>query len=175
MRSKRSFIAIMLCIALMATMLVGCGGKTKDEPKKDAVESPAVDDGDDTQEPVVDSKDKEVVTFITNRTDLIKTTFADYKADFESKNPNIEIKFESMTDYETDMGIRMQTDKYGDVLMLPNSIQSTDFANFFEPLGTVEELGDKYKEDYLYAKYTDGVVYGLPAFRSEERRVGKEC
>ena len=46
----------------------------------------------------------------------------------------------------------MQTTEYGDVLMIPNSVKSSDFATFFEPLGTKSELSEKYDEASLSAK-----------------------
>jgi ABC-type glycerol-3-phosphate transport system substrate-binding protein len=80
---------------------------------------------------------------------------------FNQKYPDVTVKFEAITDYEGNVAIRMSTKEYGDVLMLPNSVPSNEFADFFEPLGTVDELSSKYKEEFLNAKISNGLVYGL--------------
>ena len=160
---KRKVVSTMLCVAMVASMLVGCA------QTKEAEVTTTDETADETTEVSADEVETEVVaeditgeiTVITHRTDLIDTKFADYKAAFEAKYPGTTVNFESITDYETDMGIRMQTTEYGDVLSLPNSIQNADFANYFEPMGTVDELKTKYKEDFLYAKQYEGTVYGL--------------
>ena len=59
------------------------------------------------------------------------------------------------------MAIRIHTEDYGDVLMLPNAVPSTELSKYFEPFGTVEELSSKYRAPYLYSKWFDNQVYGL--------------
>ena len=92
---------------------------------------------------------------------MVDTKFADYKKEFEARYPDVNIKFEAITNYENDVAIRMGTTDYGDVLMLPASISSNDFADFFVPLGEVEELSKKYKSEFLNAKISGKQVYGL--------------
>ena len=118
---KRKVVSTMLCVAMVASMLVGCA------QTKEAEVTTTDETADETTEVSADEVETEVVaeditgeiTVITHRTDLIDTKFADYKAAFEAKYPGTTVNFESITDYETDMGIRMQTTEYGDVLSLP--------------------------------------------------------
>lgn len=110
------------------------------------------------------------ITVITQRTDLVDTVFQDYKEQFEEKYPDVTVSFEAMTDYEGEIAVRMNTQDYGDVLLIPNSVKPSQYASFFEPLGTVEEMGEKYIlteekafEDQVYGVNitvnTQGLVY----------------
>ena len=99
------------------------------------------------------------ITVITQRTDIVDTVFQDYKAEFEAKYPEVTVDFEAMTDYEGEIAVRMNTDDYGDVLLIPNSVKPDQFATFFEPLGSVEEMGEEYR--LVQEKAYDGEVYGL--------------
>ena len=99
------------------------------------------------------------ITVLTQRTDLVDNVFQDYKAEFEKKYPDVTVKFEAITDYEGEIAIRLNTEDYGDVLLIPNSVSKDQLANYFEPLGTVDEL----KKDYLFVEEQsyDGTGYGL--------------
>jgi ABC-type glycerol-3-phosphate transport system substrate-binding protein len=100
------------------------------------------------------------ITVLTQRTDIVNTVFQDYKKKFEAKYPGTTVKFEAITDYEGEVRIRMNTKEYGDVLLIPNSVTDDLLPNFFEPLGTVDELKDKYRF-VRNEKVFDGKVYGL--------------
>ena len=81
----------------------------------------------------------EAITVLTNRTDIVDTVFtAEYAPAFAEANGGTEVKFEAITDYEGEVAIRMNTTEYGVVLLIPNSIKPDQYADFFEPLGTVE-------------------------------------
>jgi len=54
----------------------------------------------------------------------------------------------------------MNTKNYGDVLLIPNSVTADQLPLFFEPLGTVDELQNKYRF-VTNEKTFDGKVYGL--------------
>ncbi|MFC7549578.1 ABC transporter substrate-binding protein [Plantactinospora sp. GCM10030261] len=99
------------------------------------------------------------ITVLTHRTDLIDTVFADYKKKFETKYPGTSVRFEAITDYEGEVRIRMNTKEYGDVLVIPNSITSDQLPTFFEPLGTVEEMGKKYR--FVHEQASGDTVYGI--------------
>ncbi|MBE1875926.1 ABC transporter substrate-binding protein [Myceligenerans pegani] len=99
------------------------------------------------------------ITVITQRTDIVDTVFQDYKADFEAEYPDVTVNFEAITDYEGEIAVRMNTDDYGDVLLIPNSVKPDQFATFFEPLGSVEEMSQEYR--LVEEKAYDGQVYGL--------------
>lgn len=100
------------------------------------------------------------ITVLTNRTDLVNTTFVTYTQQFNQIYPNVKVEFEALTDYAGESKIRMNTKDYGDVLLIPDDVPVTQLPDFFEPLGTVEELGQKYM--FVTEKAYNGQVYGLP-------------
>ena len=50
------------------------------------------------------------ITVLTNRTDIVDTVFADYADQFNQIYPDVDVKFEAITDYEGEVKIRMNTD-----------------------------------------------------------------
>jgi ABC-type glycerol-3-phosphate transport system substrate-binding protein len=85
-----------------------------------------------------------------------------YAAEFKKTYPKVKVKFEGLTDYEGEVKIRMNTDDYGDVLMIPAAVSKNDYPKFFAPLGPAEELTAKYR----FSDKTDvgGKVYGIAQF-----------
>lgn len=109
------------------------------------------------------------ITVLTNRTDLVNTTFKDYAKTFEAKYPDVKVTFQGVTDYEGEVKTRMNTKDYGDVLLIPRSVASADLKDFFEPLGTVDKLGQKYR--FVNEQALDGTVYGLATFGNAQGMV----
>ncbi|MDR0784705.1 MAG: ABC transporter substrate-binding protein [Treponema sp.] len=102
------------------------------------------------------------LTVLTHRTDRLAnggdgSLEAMTKA-FEAAN-NCRVAYQGYTDYASDVATMMNTKDYGDVLMIVDSVKIADLGVFFEPLGTFEELNEK----YLWAdvKMYQGAVYGL--------------
>ena len=105
------------------------------------------------------------ITVLTNRTDLVDTTFADYAATFEEQYPGTTVTFEALTDYEGDTKIRLNSKDYGDVLLIPSSnVTKDDYADYFEPLGSTDELSEKYR--FTNDGSFDGTAYGISTFGS---------
>ncbi len=99
------------------------------------------------------------ITMLLNRTDIVNTVFQEYAEEFNELYPDVTVEFEAISDYEGQTKIRMNTQDYGDVLLLPQ-VHKHELADFFEPLGEEEEL----EEDYLFvddAAY-EGTTYGIP-------------
>ena len=102
-------------------------------------------------------------TILNHRTDLDesgawKTLYVD---PFQAKYPGIKnITTESIRDYHTDVRTRMNTDDYGDVLVIPNGVTASEYSTFFEPLGTVDDLKTKYRFIEETGNY-QGTVYGI--------------
>ena len=143
-------------IAAMTIGLVACGGSA------DTTEGSRTSGKNETGEITG------TIIVLTNRTDLVDTKFADYKKAFEDKYPGTKVRFEPITDYEGDAATRIQTTDYGDVLLIPNSVPNTEFADYFEPLGTVDALSDTYDARWLNAKQSEGMVYGLAQYASAQ-------
>ncbi|MGG7176748.1 ABC transporter substrate-binding protein [Clostridium paraputrificum] len=103
------------------------------------------------------------ITVVTDRPDATEL-YEKIEKDFITKYPEVEdIVWESSSDYDTYITTRMNTKDYGDVLFVPFSMNGTpsEYENYFESLGTVEELEKKYI-DVTEADYNSN-VYGLPA------------
>jgi raffinose/stachyose/melibiose transport system substrate-binding protein len=142
--SRRAALTGIVAVAVSASLaLSGCSS------------TPANDRGEPAGE----------ITVLTNRTDLVDTTFADYAKTFEDKYPGTSVKFEALTDYEGDVKIRLNSKDYGDALLIPSSNVTKDqYASFFEPLGTVDEMSEKYR--FVDAGAYDGQSYGISTFGS---------
>jgi ABC-type glycerol-3-phosphate transport system substrate-binding protein len=133
---RKSLLAGSLALGLV---LAGCGsdGGGSDDPNAIAGE----------------------IVVLTQRTDIVDTVFQDYKRTFEAKYPDVTVTFEAITDYEGEVRIRMNTPEYGDVLLIPNSVTPDQLPTFFEPLGTVEEMSQKYR--FTREQAYEGQVYGV--------------
>jgi raffinose/stachyose/melibiose transport system substrate-binding protein len=136
--------------ATAALLLAACSGTST--AKKESVSAPT--------DP---SKVSGTITVLTNRTDLVQDgTLKKYAAEFKKVYPKVTVKFQGITNYEDDVKIRMNTDKYGDVLLIPNAIQRKDYPSFFVSLGTPAELSKKYR--YTSSATVNGQVYGVADF-----------
>ena len=102
-------------------------------------------------------------TILNHRTDLDQS--GDWKKlyvdPFQAKYPGIKsITTESITDYHNIVKTRLNTTDYGDVLVIPNGVTASEYPNFFEPLGTVDDLKTKYRFIEETGNF-DGKVYGI--------------
>ncbi|GGZ15674.1 carbohydrate ABC transporter substrate-binding protein [Streptomyces nitrosporeus] len=103
------------------------------------------------------------ITVLTQRTDLVQSGAMDaYAAEFNKIYPKVKVEFEGLTDYEGEVKIRMNTEDYGDVLMIPASVSKNDYPKFFSPLGAADAMAKKYRFSDKTA--VDGKVYGLAQF-----------
>jgi ABC-type glycerol-3-phosphate transport system substrate-binding protein len=102
------------------------------------------------------------ITVLTWRTDLVEDgTFDEYVEQFKAAYPEVtDVTVEGLTDYEGEVKTRMNTDSYGDVLAIPGSVTPDQYADFFEPLGTQEEIGAEYQ--WINDKSFEGQSYGIP-------------
>ncbi|MBC7549628.1 MAG: extracellular solute-binding protein [Cellulomonas sp.] len=140
---RRGRFAAATATAALLALTAGCSGAESPDASSDGAPSGPI-------------------TVLTNRTDLVDSTFAEYAKTFEAKYPEVTVTFEAVTDYEGEVKTRMNTKDYGDVLLIPNSVASTDLPDFFEPLGTTEELSTTYR--FTGEQATDGTTYGLATF-----------
>lgn len=105
---------------------------------------------------------KETITFINHKTDFKQDgTWDRYVKEFQKTHPNIEVKVQALNDYATNMKTRMNSNNYGDVFMLPDSVNAKDYSHFVEPFGKLSTLSKKYYG--VNAKQYHGTVYGLPS------------
>ena len=118
--------------------------------------------------PADDGKVAGEITVLTNRTDIVDTVFTDYAAEFEKAYPGTSVTFEAIADYESDVSTRLSSGSYGDVLLIPNTVTKAQLPQFFEPLGTIDELGETYRfvtemayEDNAYGVAVTGNAQGI--------------
>lgn len=100
------------------------------------------------------------ILVLTNRTDIVDTVFQDYAKKFNEKYPDVKVEFEGITDYEGQVKIRMNSKEYGDALLIPNDVPVQELSNYFEPLGTVDELSKTYL--HVDEDAYENKVYGIP-------------
>ncbi|MFE9681257.1 ABC transporter substrate-binding protein [Streptomyces sp. NPDC002701] len=164
MNRRTKIAGSLAAAALLAAGCTGSGGTSK---------------GADAKAPTDPAEVSGTITVLTHRTDLVQDgTMASYAAEFKKTYPEVEVEFDALTDYEGEVKIRMNTENYGDVLMIPAVIKKNDYPKFFASLGTRTERAKK----YLFTDFTTvgGKVYGqspmgaLPGF-VYNKRVWKEA
>ncbi|MGW0332926.1 extracellular solute-binding protein [Streptomyces sp. NPDC003011] len=142
--NRRHILATVLGAALLIPGCTGTGGTSK---------------GADAEAPDDPSKVTGTIKVLTVRTDLVQDgTMKKYAAEFNKTYPKVKVEFEALTNYESEVKIRMNTENYGDVLLIPAVIKKDDYPKFFASLGTSEERAKKYR----FTDFTtvDGKVYG---------------
>lgn len=151
-----------LMTGVMIFSLAACGARQETQQTPTQQETTAVS----TETSVKEESDEitGTITVFTDRADMVKTKLAEYKLEFEAKYPGTEVIFQSFNNYETDVSTRIVEGNYGDVLFIPNSVSNTKLQEYFEPLGTIEELSEKYNEQYLQERQQEGIIYGLPQY-----------
>ena len=148
---KVRFLSLALGGVMMATTIAGCSKPAQTvQPQPTSVEAST---GMDTK--AVSGK----ITFISHRTDLMNGGWDKYEAKFKEKYPNVDVEFEALKDYEGDIAIRMNSQEYGDVLMMPGKMKEKDMPSYFIPLGSKTELEKKY--EFVTDRYIGDDLYGI--------------
>jgi ABC-type glycerol-3-phosphate transport system substrate-binding protein len=133
------------------------GGASSSAPAAGSGSPSAVASGGASVDPASVKGD---ITVLTNRTDLVTDgTLKGYGDEFNKIYPNVKVTFQGLTDYEGETKTRMSTSNYGDVLLIPNALARTDYAQFLEPLGDPATLSAKYR--FIPNGTVNGVVYGI--------------
>lgn len=151
----------LMAVTLMVSMFAGCSSNNNNANKETNTNAGTTTEA--TAAPADDTAAKDIkgdITVITQRTDIVDTVFKEYAAKFNEKYPDVKVNFEALSTYEDQIKIRMSTDDYGDVLLLPTSIAVKDIPDFFEPLGKLEDLEKQYTG--LEDRTVDGISYGIP-------------
>ena len=133
------WMALAIAGVMAMTSMAGCGSSGEDST-------------------AASSSKANKLTVLTHRTDM-DAIFKTYAEEFEKEHDGIDVEFENLNDYQNNISTRMGTNDYGDVLMIPANITKDKFKDFFEPIGTYDELSEKY--GYLSDVNVDGTIYGL--------------
>ncbi|RKP50059.1 extracellular solute-binding protein [Cohnella endophytica] len=158
-------LSMSLFIVLLAGLLSGCSGnKNNDNAGNTASATPSgsssAESGDTPESSSAEPALSGSITVLTQRTDIVDILQKEFTDEFNKAYPDIKVKWEAVQDYENNIKIRMNTEDYGDVLLIPNNVEPKDFPNFFEPLGDYE--ADKSKYSQIDAHRFEGKYYGIP-------------
>jgi raffinose/stachyose/melibiose transport system substrate-binding protein len=161
----RKRLTAILAVFLLSVSLVACsnGGAASATTASQAPAATATAVAPTEAAPSEAAVTCDKFTILNHRTDLAENGDWDklYVAPFKAKYPGIkEVSVESIRDYHTDVRTRMNTTEYGDVLVIPNGVTASEYASFFEPLGTVEDLKTKYRFIEETGNF-EGTVYGI--------------
>lgn len=114
------------------------------------------------------------IVMMTNRIDLIENgTFQGYADQFQEKYPEAHIEFEGLSNYASDILVRLSTKDAGDVLLLPVNLPAKELEYFFEPLDEEITANERFTSfsSYEGKRYglstgttTVGIVYNKRAF-----------
>lgn len=152
---KRKLLMLLLG-ALTMFLLAACSGGSDDAGSDSDNGKPAAESWREKDPTEIEGE----ITVITQRTDIVDTVFQDYAKEFQKKYPNVKVSFEALTSYGSEIMPRMNTKDYGDVLLIPTEIPIADIPNYFEPLGSLEEMEKEYMG--IEERAVDGTVYGIP-------------
>ena len=150
-------LSLAACSTNTTSTSTGDSGAANNSTDSSAADNNSTDNstaGDSTA-----SGDKLTLTVLTHRTDRKDDgTLAEMTKSFEEAN-NCTVVYQAFTDYATDDPTMMNATEYGDVLMIPDTVKLEDLSNFFEPLGTYDEMNEKYM--WADKKMYDNTVYGI--------------
>lgn len=152
-------IISLLGLVMLGASLSACGNEEQTQQAPSQGQNVAMSESGEESDEIATT-----LIVYTDRLDMVKTKFAEYKAIFEQENPGTEIIFKAFSDYEMAVTERLNEGDYGDVVLIPHRVSSDQLEQYFEPLGTVEELSETYHEKYLQEAQRDGVVYGLAQY-----------
>ncbi len=156
MNIKR-IISLAAVASLSMAMLASCGSNDESSTSEKK-------DNSSTAEAVVERIDGKGATIkvLTNRTDRLSQggdgSMEERTKAFEEAF-NCKVEYTGFTNYADDVSKMMTTKDYGDVLAIPDSVELKDLGNFFEPLGTYDELKETYR--WVDKKMYDKTVYGI--------------
>lgn len=179
MRKSKKVISMMLALSMVFS-LSACGSKndeatsTSAEPANSAEASATeettstgaktVADGITTIDQIELGTDYEDVTatikVLTHRTDLVDTSLVEYVKQFNEMYPNITVEYEGITNYADDITTRLTASDWGDICMIPTSVDKSELSTYFVPFGDLTTLSEKYI--MLNDKSSEGTVYGIP-------------
>lgn len=169
MKKAKRIFALSMATLMAAASLTACG--SGDSETKGGDTNASTDTNSESSslpEKITDIKLGEDYTdlkadikILTHKTDIVDTVFQDYIKEFQKLYPNINITYEAMTNYGDDVTMRLTTEDWGDICMIPTSVDKADYPTKFVSFGSLEEL----EKDYIMLNNQayDGQAYGIPS------------
>lgn len=159
MRKGKKIISTMLALTMLVSVSA-CG--QKDVKETGAGNSKKLDVSFEQLKLGEDYKDiKANLKILTHRTDLVDNRFKDYEKEFQKLYPNVSIEYEGITSYADDITTRLTTSNWGDICMIPDSVDKSELSDYFVPYGDLDKLSEKYV--MLDNKSFEGTTYGMPS------------
>ncbi len=156
MKNKK-LLSLGLAVSMVFTM-TGCGSDGGgDSSSNKNTEVPTIDKinvGEDYKD--LSAK----ITILTDRTDIVDSVYKRYAEQFMKIYPKIKVTYEGITDYAESVTLRLTNGDWGDICFIPDSVEKSEFSNYFIPLGDHSVLDNIY--NYVTEKTYDGKVYGIP-------------
>ncbi len=161
MKLKRIMAGILTASTVLS--LAACNSNTTSTTSSADTSKTESSSNDDSSKDEVStstpSGEKLTLKVLTHRTDRKEDGSLDKMTDAFEEKYNCVVEYQAFTDYAGDVSTMMNTTNYGDVLMIPDTVKVSELGNFFEPLGTYDDLQKKYM--WTDQKMYDGTVYGL--------------
>ena len=101
--------------------------------------------------------------FLTHKTDVVDTVFKGYVEEFQKLYPNVNIEYEGITDYANDVTMRLSTGDWGDICMVPTTVDKDELENYFVSFGDKGSLSKIYESNMLNNFAFSDQVYGVPS------------
>ncbi|RUS48521.1 extracellular solute-binding protein [Cohnella sp. AR92] len=174
---KKSALTVMSLI-LLSSALAACGNNNNNNggsasPSASQSASPSAS-ASASSDGAAASDLKGTIKVLTHRTDLVNDgTMDKYAAKFKEKYPNAKVEFEGLTNYATDIKLRLTTGEAGDVNLIDSGLATSELSKYYEPLPD-SMFDDVYFPDYMAnggKRYgittgvnTQGIVYNKKAF-----------
>ena len=169
---NKKLLSVWLCVVVVVISLIGCRKKDDESTvtKGSNVKQESISKTDElvsTENITIDNLKlgedytdiSANIKVLTHRTDIIDTIFEDYKAKFNKIYPNIQIEYEAVTDYAEDATVRLTTRDWGDICMIPDTVDKTELSTFFHSFGKRSDLEKIY--NFVNNKSYDDEVYGV--------------
>lgn len=152
---KKKALSVILAAVMAASMAVPAAVMADEASAVPTIDSITL--GEDYTDISADLK------FLTHKTDVVDSLFQEYIEEFQKLYPNISIEYEGITDYANDVTLRLTTGDWGDICMVPTTVDKDELANYFVSFGTQDTLGSIYQSNMLNNYAYDGDVYGIPS------------
>lgn len=152
---KKAVAAV--CAGTMVLSMAACGSKSssKQEETPFNLTLDQIKLGEDYTDLKAELK------FLTHKTDAVDENFARYIEEFNKVYPNIKIEYEGITDYAGAVTTRLSTKTWGDICMLPTTVDKDEYENYFTSFGSYDTLSKEYL--MLTGATYDGKTYGIPS------------
>ncbi len=158
-------ITALLLVTVMTASMAACGGSADSSAADAASESETASADSDLpafdELNIEDYTDLEAdITILTDRTDIVDTTYAAYAEEFQEQFPGITVTYEAVTDYAEAVTLRLTNGDWGDICFIPDSVDKEELSTYFISLGDYDTLDEIYYN--MNAHTYDDQVYGIP-------------